>query len=150
MAGGPSATPRGDRSSVLVVDDEPAVRRSVEAVLCEDFDVHVAAGAPEAMQIVRARRLEVVITDHHMPAGSGAELLRRIQSYAPEIVCILMTGHAELPEVVAARSEKLAFHILIKPVNPEQLLVWTRTASQSARLRTAVQGLKRRLQVGRS
>lgn len=148
---GESAAPlRADRSCILVVDDEPAVRFSIEAVLADDFDVITAADALEARRIMKKTRVDVVVTDHHMPHCLGTELIRRIQVQTPEVVCILLTGHADMPEVRNARSERLAFHILIKPVNPEQLLSWVRTASQSARLRAAVDGLKRQVVAGRS
>lgn len=143
-----SAGVRGSEPCILVVDDEPALRISIEAVLSDGFRVQTAANAVDAERVLRRHPVDVVLTDHQMPECSGTELIRRIHVATPSIVCILMTGHAYVPEVCAARTEQLAFHILIKPVNPDQLRLWVRTASQTARLRAAVQSLKRHLDPG--
>jgi DNA-binding NtrC family response regulator len=139
-----AAEPTG-RAKVLVVDDEAAALTSAEAVLSSEFDVFLAGSAQEAERLIASASVDVVLTDHQMPKCSGLELLERIKVADPRIVGILLTGHAQLPEVRRARSARLVFHVLIKPVSPENLITWTRTAARSARLRQAVDGLKRHL-----
>ncbi len=104
---------------VLVVDDDPLVVASTAAML-EDVG-HVvleAMSGSRALEMLRQdAAVDVVITDHAMPAMTGAELARQIKQAWPELPVILATGYAELPN-----GEDPGLPRLSKPYLQEELV----------------------------
>jgi len=82
---------------ILAVDDDTLVRLNMVAML-EDLGHRVfpASSASEAMAILRAERIDLVITDYAMPQITGLQLAARIKVEAPDLPVILATGYAEL------------------------------------------------------
>jgi DNA-binding NtrC family response regulator len=132
MTGGGEARP-----SVLVVDDEPAMRQTLEALLAGDFAVAVAHDVPEAERKLERTRFDVVLTDYEMPHGSGMTLLKLLKDRFPETVGILITGNGDYPEVRNAQAAWRDFRVVIKPFDPEALMKMVHNAAIFARLRRA-------------
>jgi DNA-binding NtrC family response regulator len=113
----------GTGSSVLVVDDEGAVRRFAMRVLeREGFKVFEATHGGEALDMVRdgPAQVDVVVSDIVMPNVNGVELLRGLKSSHPDLPVILMSGYAtaELAELGIAAP----CGVIIKPFPAERLL----------------------------
>ena len=111
------------RDYVLVVDDEPAVRRFAARVLEEEgYGVHEARDGVEALDLIRAQGalMDVVVSDIVMPRLTGVELLQTLAANNPEIPVILMSGYgiAQLAEQGIASP----CGVLAKPFPPERLL----------------------------
>jgi two-component system cell cycle sensor histidine kinase/response regulator CckA len=122
----------GEREIVLVVDDEPTVRRFACRVLLEDgFDVVEAADGAEALDLVQGTgdRLGVVVSDIVMPKLNGVQLLQRLSITHPELPVILMSGYAG-PEL-AKRGIEAPCSMLSKPFTPEALLAEVRRCIRS-------------------
>jgi two-component system, NtrC family, response regulator AtoC len=104
-------------ASILVVDDEPGVRRFLADTL--EMAGHVvaqAASADEAVEQARRRGFQVVLTDLRMPGSSGMDLLGVLRAEQPEVQVIVLTAHATVETAVAAM--KLgAFDYLQKPIS---------------------------------
>ena len=82
---------------VLIVDDEVAILNGIKLNLGRTFDITAAANGEEAIKSADEEGpFEVVVSDMRMPGMSGAEVLARIKSEHPEIMTILLTGHADL------------------------------------------------------
>ncbi len=100
---------------ILVVEDEALCRRSLERLLKRiGCTVSTASGAAEALEIVAAGGLDVVLTDLKMPGVDGIELIRRISTLDSELPCVAMTafaGHQRSTEALRAG----AFWFLEKP-----------------------------------
>jgi len=100
----PPAEPHenGSGTTILVVDDEPALRQAVVEILrSSGYKVFEAQSAPDAISIAEkhAGELDVLLTDIVMPAMRGPELARRVTKLHPAIHVIYMSGYAEgLPE----------------------------------------------------
>ena len=110
---------------VLIVDDEPALRIASGRLLAmEGFEVGEAERGEEALAKLEAFDPHVVVTDLRMPGMSGLDLLRAIKTSRPDIEVIVITGHGTVEAAVQALQEG-AFHFLIKPVDPLELLVQT-------------------------
>ncbi len=110
-------------SSVLVVDDDPNMRMLVERMLREaPYRVHMAGSGEEALERLAAGEMDVLVADYRMPGMSGIELLTTVRAKYPEVVRILLTGHATLEAAVAAINEGAVFSLLQKPCGREQLL----------------------------
>jgi CheY-like chemotaxis protein len=93
------ALPDGIRTrTVLVVEDEDAVRLLVERILTRHgFTVLSAASGPEALDLmeIHLREIEVLLTDVVMPKMSGKDLAERARAMHPGIDVIYMSGYAE-------------------------------------------------------
>jgi CheY-like chemotaxis protein len=109
---------------ILVVDDEPAVRRFVtEALRSSGYDVVGASTGREALAAVygESRTPTLLLTDIEMPGMSGVELAARIRADRPRIRVILMTGR-EASAVRARERAGLVEGVLLKPFGLAELL----------------------------
>ena len=119
--------PTAEREIVLVVDDEPTVRRLARRVLLEDgFEVIEAADGAEALDLVDASAdpLRVVVSDIVMPKLNGVQLLQRLSITHPVLPVILMSGYAG-PQL-AERGIQAPCGVLAKPFGAEQLIAEVR------------------------
>lgn len=79
---------------ILVIDDERTLRESCKMVLdAEGYRVQVCGRGDEALDLVRRRRYDIVITDLYMSDVTGMELLEATLEFAPETIVIVMTGN---------------------------------------------------------
>src|SRR6202789_550555 len=85
-----------NRHTILVVDDEPDVVKSVQDLLRLDYRVLGATRARAAMEIMRNDEVHVVMTDQRMPEITGVEFLRQIRGDFPEAIRLLFTGYADI------------------------------------------------------
>jgi diguanylate cyclase (GGDEF)-like protein len=109
------------RPRVLVVDDEPDITRSVDELLRRDYEVLSANSADEALALLEANSVAVILTDQRMPNGTGAELLARSLDIAPETTRILFTGYSDITAVIDAVNDGKVYHYLTKPWRPAEL-----------------------------
>lgn len=109
------------RQTILVVDDEEIARSNMEHILKKDgYGCHIAANGVEALQVLAAEDVDLVITDLKMEKMDGLELLQQINRISPEIPVIMITGFATVSSAVEAL-RKGAAHYLGKPVNLDEL-----------------------------
>jgi diguanylate cyclase (GGDEF)-like protein len=109
------------RPCVLVVDDEPEITASVAGLLERDYRVLTADSADEALALLEANAVAVILTDQRMPNGTGAELLARSLDIAPETTRVLFTGYSDISAVIDAVNEGQVYRYLAKPWRPEEL-----------------------------
>jgi DNA-binding NtrC family response regulator len=116
------------RESVLVVDDVPetleVLQRNFEA---EGYRVLTAPGVPEALAVLEAHRVDLVITDYRMPKISGLDLVRHVRQNLPDTEVVMITGYASIPGAVEAIKTG-AEGYLAKPFTDEELLDVVRRA----------------------
>jgi two-component system response regulator FlrC len=133
------------KASILVVDDEPAMRLLVTSVLTDEgHDLMAAASGEEALQLVAKRHYHLVITDLKMPGISGLDVLESVRRDNPETAVILLTAFGTVESAVEAM-RKGAAHYLLKPLaDPDELrlavrrvLEERRVADEAATLRQA-------------
>src|SRR5579883_2417092 len=127
------------RPRILVVDDEPNMCRTLEIVLSEDgrFDVATATSADAALKRVDAGT-DLVITDlalSHGPtrADDGLALLRKVKAISAEIQVVIMTAYSTVQSALDAMRSG-AFEYLIKPFEPDELLLIVERALEQNRL----------------
>src|SRR3984893_19182560 len=86
-----------EQATILVVDDEPRVLDSLEAVLAADFCVLRAGGSPAALEILRTEDdVAVIVTDYKMPGMTGVELLRESQAIVPDAIRVVLTAYSDV------------------------------------------------------
>ncbi len=141
---GPGAT-EGVR--VLVVDDEPAVRRSLERLLTsKGFEVTTAEDGEAALGRLASSPADVVLVDLIMPRLGGMELLARLKEKHPDVEVIIMTAHGSYDAAVAAVRAG-AYHFLTKPFQPPDVVPLTvAMAAERRRLLSRARDLERRLE----
>ena len=109
------------QASILVVDDEADVVESIRELLRLDYRVLVATRASEAMSILDARPVDVVMTDQRMPEMTGVELLHHVRETQPDTVRLLFTGYADVRAVIDAINRGNIYRYITKPWDPEEL-----------------------------
>jgi two-component system alkaline phosphatase synthesis response regulator PhoP len=111
-----------ENSSVLVVDDEAAIRYSVSKTLQRvGYSVREAASGEDALDMMTSEAFDLVLTDIRMPPGlDGVELIRLLKDRAPDTIVILMTAYPSLP--TAVEGLRLGAHdYLIKPSSSQDI-----------------------------
>jgi len=110
------------RPTLLIVDDEPEVLRSVHDLLRIDYHVETRLSGAEALEYLSsADEVHAVLSDQRMPGMTGVEVLRRARQIRPETTRLLITAHADIRAVVGAINEGQIFHYLAKPWEPDEL-----------------------------
>ena len=98
---------------VLVVDDEPHMRRVLEIMLQKaGHSVYAAGNGREALEILRSKPVDLVITDMRMPEMNGIELLIRLREDGSEIPVIVITAHGSIESAVEAMKYGASDYIL--------------------------------------
>jgi two-component system response regulator AtoC len=106
---------------VLIVDDEPNIRRILAAMLKRDgYEVTTAADGEQGLAVLQRTPIHVVVTDLVMPRLGGMELLARVRAEYPDIPVILITAHGTVDSAVAALKAG-AFDYVTKPFEQEEL-----------------------------
>lgn len=109
------------KHTVLVVDDEPDVVKSVQDLLRLDYRVLGATRAKDAIHMLASEEVHVVMTDQRMPEMSGVEFLRQIRGDHPEAIRLLFTGYADIRAVIDAINQGNVYRYITKPWDPEEL-----------------------------
>ena len=130
-------------SNLLIVDDDPLVRRFFGMVMKEaGATVQMAEDVETAENIVREGTLDVAVVDINLPRKSGIELLRTIRQTRPEVPVILVTGFPTIESASdALRLE--AYDYLPKPIETKQLIITVQRACETRALRAANQRMER-------
>ena len=111
----PALTTETAAVHVLVVDDEPALRRSLARVLeTRGMHVAVAEDGAQALEYIQRSPPDVALVDMQMPGIGGLEVLARVKAMGIPIEVLLMTAFADVDAAVAAMKAG-AYHFLTKP-----------------------------------
>ncbi len=109
------------RHAVLVVDDDPVARANLEHLLGKQgYQVTVAAGGREALEILGRSRFDAVVTDYRMEGADGLAVLDRAKELDPRTAVIMITGFATMPTAVEALTRG-SYHFLAKPWKSDEL-----------------------------
>src|SRR3954466_13321570 len=130
-------------SSVLIVDDEPNIRRMVGALLAsEGYEVRDAADGAAGLARAAESTPDVVLLDLMMPGElDGLGTLARLRERAPDVPVIMMSGKAGLSDAVKA-TKLGAFNFLEKPLSPEGVLLALASALELRRVRREARTLR--------
>ena len=108
--------------SILVVDDDETILKSLEAVLrSEGYHVETAGDGREAIEKSEVGFYNIALLDIKLPDMEGTELLVKMHDCLPRMMKIMVTGYPELENAVESLN-KGADAYLMKPVNPQKLL----------------------------
>jgi DNA-binding NtrC family response regulator len=99
---------------ILVVDDDHYTRTLIHQLMRKSAEVHLAADGLAARQLFAAEDFNLILMDQRLPKDKGLDLLREFRALRPKLLAILITGHADVRDAVAAVREGL-FDYLTKP-----------------------------------
>ncbi|HWR14470.1 MAG TPA: ATP-binding protein [Terriglobales bacterium] len=119
---------------ILVVDDEANILLTLQAILQEDgFHVDTVADGAEAIQAIRSRHYDLVLTDLKMPGVDGLGVLAEVQKCSPNTVTIMMTGYGSVDSALEA-VQLGAYDYLLKPMEIAALKQAVRRSLERKRL----------------
>src|SRR5215471_16244445 len=121
-------------NSVLVVDDEEAIRRTLAGVLeDEGLDVETAASGEECLSAFERRLFACVLLDVWLPGIDGIETLARLKAAFPDTAVVMISGHANIE--AAVRATRLgALDFIEKPLQIERTVLAIRNALRQRQL----------------
>ena len=106
---------------ILVVDDEENAREALSKILTHDgYEVSSVANGIEALNFLRSREVELIITDINMPEMNGLTFLRELNRSRPESNVIMLTAYGEVESYLEAMNLG-AFEYINKPVKYDEL-----------------------------
>jgi len=109
---------------LLLVDDEPNVLRSLRRVFQrEQYEIVTASSSNEALALLAQQEFHILISDYMMPGLNGAELLKRAKNMRPDMIRIMLTGHADTGAVMGAINEGAVYKFILKPWNDDDLRI---------------------------
>ena len=122
-----------DSGSILVIDDETNIRRTLALVLeGEGFEVVGAPSAEDGLALLARRRFDAVMLDVCLPGMDGLTALEAILTDDANLPVVMISGHASIRDAV--RATRLgAFDFLEKPLGRERVLVSLRNCVRRAK-----------------
>jgi DNA-binding NtrC family response regulator len=132
---------------ILIVEDEPAIRRVLKNILTEEsesFQLFEASDGQEALATIQDYDFDLVICDIKMPKMDGVELLQAVKKIKSEIPFIMISGHGDLETAVDAM-RKGAYDYVQKPPDLNRLLNTVRNALDKKQLVVENKILKKKI-----
>jgi signal transduction histidine kinase len=138
-----------EQATIIVIDDEKAIRDSCCQVLIKDgYRAETAVNGDIGLEKIRDIKPDLALIDLKMPGMGGMELLEKIEDVDPNIVSVVITGYATIESAVKA-IKRNAYDFVPKPFTPDQLriviergLEKRRLAIESARLQREKEMMK--------
>ena len=128
--------------AILVVDDEVRSQEALRRTLEEDFEVLCASSADEGMEVLlREQAVRIVLCDQRMPGTTGVQFLKEVRTRWPDIVRIILSGYTDAEDIITGVNEAGIWQYLLKPWQPEQLLLTLQRAAEVWRLQQENQRL---------
>jgi DNA-binding NtrC family response regulator len=119
---------------ILIIDDEPNLRRILTLILQEDgHTVAEAAGVTSALEMLAADRFDLVISDKKMPDGDGFDVLAYCRENEPSLPVVILTAVATV-ELAVEAMQAGAFDFISKPFVPEVVTAVAKRATERTKL----------------
>jgi DNA-binding response OmpR family regulator len=130
---------------ILLVDDDANCLNTTAALLRNrGYQCDVAAAVEEALELLKKTQYDLLLSDIEMPGNCDLRLIQALPQIQPGLAVILMTGYPSVETAVNSMGLAVSAY-LIKPLNPEDLLVKTNRAIELSRCRRKVIGTRERL-----
>ena len=134
------------KSSILVVDDEGTIRKTLRMALeYEGYDVAEASSGSEAIELCQRHLPDLTFLDIKMPGMDGLEVLEQMRKMWPAVQVIMVSGHGNVQTAVTA-TKLGAFDFIEKPFSTERVLVVVRNALERKELEEEVGRLRLRFE----
>lgn len=130
-------------NTILVIDDEPAIRSAVRDILADEkYQVLLAEDGVVGLEIIQSERVDLVVLDVRLPRMGGMDVLKEIRRLKPELEVLVVSGHGTID--MAVQAVRLgAFDFIEKPLSIDRLLTAVRNGLSMASLRAENRRLRR-------
>ncbi len=109
--------------TILIVDDEPSIRRSLEGILTDEgFEVITAANGYECLKAIETEFPDLILLDIWMPGIDGLDTLKEIKKTNPLLPVIMISGHGTIETAVTATKHG-AYNFIEKPISIDKVIV---------------------------
>lgn len=109
------------KRSILITDDEPAIRESLALFLTgEGYSCEVAKDAQEAIEKANNHSFDIILMDLRMPRQNGLEAMKKIKKIDPDTIFIVITAYYHIEEAAMALKHGAAA-LLLKPIDFDEL-----------------------------
>lgn len=123
VAQNPKNRTKFKRGKILIVDDEPSVRKMLRKILeSDDYACEMAGNAEEAMNLLNIKSFDLVMSDVVMPGKSGVQLLADIRAKHPGVPILMISGNSSEKTAESTLSMG-AYDFLLKPFQKNQVLI---------------------------
>ncbi len=134
------------RPSVLCVDDEVSILKSLQRLLLpENFEVVTATSGEQGLLLLEKREFAVIISDMRMPGMTGAEFLQLAAQRCPDSQRLLLTGYADIESTIKAINQGQIQRYIQKPWTNEALVLQIRESVEKYHLIKHNRALQRQL-----
>jgi DNA-binding NtrC family response regulator len=134
-------------SRILIIEDEPAIRRVLVKILSDEDKSHElfeAENGIEGINLIKKHQFDLIISDVKMPKVDGIEVLEFINLNFPETPFVMISGHGDLDMAVDSM-KKGAFDYISKPPDLNRLLTTVRNALDKKKLIVENKVLKKKI-----
>ena len=134
---------------ILIVDDEPQIRRALKSVLeMEPYEVDEAIDGVDCVSKIKQKKYDVIFLDIRMPLMDGMEALDKIQELSPDSSVIMISGHGSI-ETAVESVRKGAYDFLAKPLDLNRILITIRNALDRSNLITEIKTVRKQSHQGK-
>ncbi|MHB1678005.1 MAG: response regulator [Sulfuriferula sp.] len=109
------------RPTLLFVDDEERILRSLRMLFAANFRVLVTTSGYEALEILKREKVHALISDQRMPLMVGVDLLRQAREIAPDTMRLLLTGYSDIEAIIGSINDGEVFRYINKPWNADEI-----------------------------
>lgn len=132
--------------TILIIDDEESIRRTLSDVLRDEgYSVVTASSGREGLEMLMDVQPRLVLLDIAMPGMDGIEALGRIKDARPDIPVIMISGHGTI-ETAVKTTKMGAYDFIEKPISLERVSLAVRHGLEEQRLREEYESLRRRME----
>jgi len=121
-----------DKPTILFVDDEERILRSLKMLFMGKFKVKTTTDGREAVEILKKETVHVLVSDQRMPNMTGVEVLREARNVSPNTMRLLLTGYSDLAAIVGSVNDGEIFRYINKPWKSEEIKSTIEQAAQIA------------------
>ena len=135
-----------NRHSLLIVDDEKDILRTLTLTFEDDYEVFTARSGTEALGILEKQDIALIVADQRMPEMTGVELLQKAIIVKPQTIRIILTGYTDTEALIQAINKGHIYQYVTKPWERQELRILVRRALDSYELTVENQRLLKELQ----
>jgi response regulator RpfG family c-di-GMP phosphodiesterase len=140
---GSAAATANSAGTILCVDDEPNILSALRRLFRgQGYEVLTAESARAGLAVLATRKVDLVISDMRMPEMDGAQFLEQARALWPDTVRLLLTGNADIGQIVGAVNRGEIYRYITKPWDDHEMTLVVRHALE----RKALEGEQRRLE----
>ena len=122
------------KANILVLDDDPIVRRALTSVLADEgYQVQTAADGAEGLEKARRQEFNLALVDIRLPDVSGMEVLQALKEMAPDVEVLIITAYPGLETAIEA-VRLGAYDYVVKPFADGDLLIKIKNALKKRQL----------------